>query len=320
MGKAKHFDTFKSFAEMLKVLPNEAACRDYLELILWEGEPVCPHCASKNKEHYKLKTKGQFKGLYKCKDCRERFTVTVGTIFEGSHIDLRKWFIAVYIFSSHKKGVSSHQLARDLGVTQKSAWFMLSRIRYAFQQKCLKTKLDGVIQADESFVGGKNKNRHADKKVQNAQVRSVKDKTPVLEVVKAGGDLHLTVVKDTKATILKPLIENMVSQGSIVVTDEWTGYQGLSDHCAHVVLNHKDEEYVRSAFHTNSIENFWSLLKRGIYGIYHQVSPKHLNRDCDEFAYRYNSRKAGSTERFDVSLKKIGGRLTYKELIAKQNG
>lgn len=319
MTQLTHFSTFKSFSEMLKVLPDENACRNYLELILWEGVPVCPHCGCKNDEHYKLKTKGIFKGLYKCKDCRERFTVTVGTIFEGSHIDLRKWFIAVYIFSSHKKGISSHQLARDLGITQKSAWFMLGRIRYAFQVKSLATKMFGVISADESFFGGKNKNRHADKKVPESQGRSVKDKTPVLGMMQTGGKVHLSVVPDTKATTLKPVIEKMVAEGSIIVTDEWRGYSGLSKQYSHVVINHKDNEYVRGAFHTNNIEGFWSLLKRGIYGIYHQVSPKHLHRYCDEFAYRFNSRKATSTDRFDVSLKNVQGRLTYKDLTSKGN-
>lgn len=319
MSQLNHFSTFKSFSEMLKVLPNETSCRNYLELLLWNGQPVCPHCGSKNESHYRLNTKGEFKGLYKCKDCREMFTVTVGTIFEGSHIDLRKWFIAVYIFSSHKKGISSHQLARDLGITQKTAWFMLGRIRYAFQVKSLKTKMDGVIQADESFVGGKNKNRHADKKVKESQGRSVKDKTPVLGMIQPGGQVRLEVVPDTKASTLKPVIQKMVADGSIVVTDEWHGYKGLSTQYSHVVINHKENEYVRGAFHTNSIENFWSLLKRGIYGIYHQVSPKHLYRYCDEFAYRFNSRKSSSTERFDVSLKNVQGRLTYNELIGKAN-
>jgi transposase-like protein len=318
MSQLHTMTTFKSFSDMLKVLPDETACRKYLELILWNNEPVCPHCGSKNENHYQLKTKGFFRGLYKCKDCRERFTVTVGTIFEGSHIDLRKWFIAVYIFSSHKKGISSHQLARNLGITQKSAWFMLSRIRYAFQVKSLKT-MDGVIAADETFVGGKNKNRHANKKVKESQGRSVKDKTPILGLMKTGGNVHLSVVPDTRATTLKPIIEKMVAEGSIMVTDEWLGYSGLSKNYAHVVINHQDNEYVRGAFHTNNIENFWSLLKRGIYGIYHQVSPKHLHRYCDEFSYRFNSRKITSEQRFDISLKNIQGRLTYNKLISKKD-
>lgn len=281
------FTAFTSFAKMLEVLPDDNSCREYLELIRWNGEPRCPQCGYT--DSYRLKTKGVFKGLYKCSNCRERFTVTVGTMFEGSHISLRKWFIAIYIFSSHKKGISSHQLAKDLGITQKSAWFMLGRIRLAFEVKEVK-QMDGVISADETFVGGKNKNRHADKKVLESQGRSVKDKTPVLGMLKAGGDVHTTVVPDTKATTLKPIIKNMVADGSIIVTDEWLGYSGLSKDFPHVVINHNEDEYVRGAFHTNGIENFWSVLKRGIYGIYHQVSPKHLHRYCNEFSYRYNAR------------------------------
>src|SRR5271157_3644217 len=135
MKKSENTREFKTFVEMLELLPDDKSCREYLEKMRWNGEPICPHCGSQNKEHYKLMIKGEFNGLYKCKDCRERFTVTVGTMFEGSHISLRKWFIAIYIFNSHKKGISSIQLHKDLGVTQKSAWFMLHRIRENFSDK-----------------------------------------------------------------------------------------------------------------------------------------------------------------------------------------
>src|SRR6185437_11599372 len=141
---------FNSFSQMLEALPEEESCRTFLESIRWNGVPSCPHCGTVDASHYRLKVKGEFKGMYKCKACKERFTITVGTMFEGSHIPLRKWFIAMYIFSSHKKGISSHQLARDLGITQKSAWFMVSRMRHAFGME-QETKLDGVIQADETF-------------------------------------------------------------------------------------------------------------------------------------------------------------------------
>lgn len=306
---------FTSFTEMLQALPDDESCRNYLEMKRWGGVPVCPHCGMVDATHYKLKTKGEFKGLYKCKGCKQRFTVTVGTMFEGSHIGLRKWFIAIYIFSLHKKGISSHQLASDLGITQKSAWFMLNRIRFAFSVKAA-TKFEGVVQADESFIGGKNKNRHADKKVPESQGRSLKDKTPVLGIVQAGGQVRTTVVPNTKASTLKPIIKEMVAKGSVVITDEWHGYNGVAKDFNHVVVNHKDNEFVRGAFHTNNIENFWSHLKRGIYGIYHQVSAKHLHRYCDEFAYRYNTRKIGTNQKFNYSLEN-SARLTYKTLIQK---
>jgi transposase-like protein len=307
---------FKTFAQMMEMLPDEAGCRNYLEKILWNNIPVCPHCGEENKDHYKLKTKGEFKGLYKCKGCRERFTVTVGSIFEGSHAPLRKWFIAMFIFASHKKGISSHQLAKDIGVTQKTAWFMLHRIRFAFNNKP-KVKFTGVTQMDETFIGGKSKNKHVDKRTAESQGRSVKDKTPIFGMVNNGGDVHLTVIPDTKAKTIKPIINEMVAKGSIVITDEWGAYNGLNKDYSHSVINHKNNEYVRGGFHTNNIENFWSLLKRGIYGIYHQTSPQHLHRYCNEFSHRYNTRKMKDSDRFDMALKNVDGRLTYKQLTAK---
>lgn len=307
---------FKTFSQMLETLPDDQACREYLEGIRWNREPTCPHCSDKG--HYRLNTKGIFRGQYKCKNCKERYTVTVGTMFEGSHIGLRKWFIAVYIFSSHKKGISSHQLAADLGITQKSAWFMLSRIRLVFKPAKQSKKIEGHVSVDESFIGGKNKNRHADKKVENNQGRSVKDKTPVFGMIENGEIIHTVVIPDTKGETLKPIIKEMVEKGAIVVSDEWLGYSGLDGHFNHVVLNHKAKEFVRDGFSTNNVENFWSMLKRGIYGIYHHASAKHLHRYTDEFAFRYNTRKVGHSDRFDMSLVKTeGNRLTYKQLIAK---
>ena len=299
---------------MLKALPDDESCRKYLELMRWNGNPRCPHCGTDKK--YELKTNGVFKGLYKCSNCRERYTVTINTMFEGSHISLRKWFIAIYIFSSHKKGISSHQLGRDLGITQKSAWFMLGRIRHAFEVKSF-VRFTGVVQADETFIGGKNKNRHADKKIPESQGRSIKDKTPVLGLIHGGSEVATRVIPNTQAATLKPVIQELVREGSIIVTDEWPSYNTVRDSYDHVVINHNGGEYVRGAFHTNNIENFWSHLKRGIYGIYHHASRKHLHRYCDEFAYRYNSRKITDNHRFNISLKRTEeSRLTYKKLIA----
>lgn len=298
---------------MLEVLSDENKCREYLEYIRWEGKPVCPHCGCKNKEHYKLKQQNEFKGLYKCKDCRKRFTVKVGTMFHGSHISLRKWFIAIYIFSSHKKGISSLQLHRDLGITQKSAWFMLQRIRNTFNTAPTE-KYFGITQADETYIGGKNKNRHSYKRVKESQGRSTKDKTPVFGLL-SSGKVNAQVVPDTKARTLKPIIKEMVQTGSILVTDEWKAYSGLSKDYTHEVLKHTQGQYKTKEFHTNSVEGFWSLLKRGIFGIYHSTSSKHLNKYCNEFAYRYNTREFIDGERFDLSLINSEKRITYKELI-----
>jgi len=317
MKKSVQPTAFKSFTEMLSVLNTETECRLFLEQLRWNGEPVCPHCGSKNKAHYELKTKGEFKGLRKCKDCRERFTVTVGTMFEGSHLPLRKWFIATYIFASHKKGISSHQLARDLGITQKTAWFVLGRLRNSFKVKT-KVKFGSTpTQADESYFGGKNKNRHASKKVKESQGRSTKDKTPVFGLLNSGL-VNISVVPDTKSKTLKPIIASMVEKGAIMVTDEWTAYNGLNKDYQHEVLKHNEGQFINdNNFHTNGIEGFWSLMKRGIFGIYHSASAKHLNKYCDEFAYRYNTRKTTDGNRFSLSLLNAEDRLTYKELIQK---
>ena len=310
--------SFSSFSQMLEVLNTEIKCREFLENLRWGKEPICPHCGVVSKSHYKISPKGYFNGLRKCTECRKRFTVTVGTMFEGSHIPLKKWFIAIYIFSSHKKGISSLQLHRDLGVTQKTAWFMLGRLRNTFKTKT-KIKFSDPTQADETFVGGKNKNRHAHKKVKDSQGRSFKDKTPVFGLL-SNGQVNTQVVPDTKATTLKPIIAEMVEKGSIIVTDEWGAYNGLSSDYQHEVLKHNDGEFVNGKnFHTNSVEGFWSLLKRGIFGIYHSASPKHLNTYCDEFSYRYNSRNISDGTRFALSLSNAEERLTYKQLISKKN-
>jgi len=277
MDKVNKTPAFKSIIDMLSVLSDDTACREYLEGIIWGGVPTCPYCNCK--ESYKLTTKKVFRGMYKCKDCKQRYTVTINTMFEGSHIPLRKWFVAIYIFSLHKKGISSHQLASDLGITQKSAWFMLGRIRHAFKPAEITDKMGGSFQADETFVGGKNKNRHADKKVKESQGRSVKDKTPVFGLMQDGGKVHTTVIPNTKAKTIKPIIEKMVESGAIIVTDEWNAYKGLAKEYAHVVLNHKENEFVRDGFHNNSIEGFWSQMKRGIYGIYQSRLPNSSRSD-----------------------------------------
>lgn len=303
---------FSTFSEMLSTLSSDEKCRQYLEQIRWNNNPVCPHCATE--KHYKLKVKGEFKGMYKCANCLKRYTVTVGTIFEASHIGLRKWFITIHIFSTNKKGISSHQLSEDLGITQKSAWYMLSRIRHLYNQDSFNEESE-ISYVDETFVGGKNKNRHADKKVKNSQGRSYKDKTPVFGIIK-NGQVFTKVVSDTKASTLKPLIHNLVDRGTILVSDEWKGYNGLSNDYNHKVVNHNRKEYVNDGYSTNNVENFWSHFKRGINGIYHQVSRKHLQRYADEFSFRHNNRQLVSTDRFNLSLLKSDvGRLTYKKLI-----
>lgn len=298
---------FKSLPELLNHFKDNETCIKYLEFQRWNGKTVCPHC--KHEKVYKT-NRG-----YKCALCLKKFSVTVGTVFQDSKIKLNMWFAAIYLATAHKKGISSLQLHRDLGVTQKTAWFMLHRIREMLK-RVNPEMLTGQTEVDETFVGGKNKNRHADKKVKESQGRSVKDKTPVFGLLN-NGQVSTEVVANTKAETLKPIIASMVEKGSIVISDEWSAYNGLSKDYQHEVLKHREGQYVNNNFHTNSVEGFWSLLKRGIFGIYHSVSPKHLNKYCDEFSYRYNTRGIKDDARFTSSLKHTNGKLTYKMLIAK---
>jgi transposase-like protein len=298
---------FKSLPKLLEYFKDNATCIEFLEQQRWSKTPVCPFCGGK--QIYRT-NRG-----FKCKECTKKFTVTVGTIFENSKIKLTTWFAAVYLCTAHKKGVSSLQLSRDLGITQKTAWFMEHRIREMLRAK-KSLLLKGTVQADETFVGGKNKNRHADKKVEGSQGRSVKDKTPVFGMTN-DGKVNLAVVPNTQAETLKPIIKNLVEKGSIVVTDEWGGYSGLGKNYDHKVIKHNEGEYKKDGYHTNNIEGFWSLLKRGIFGIYHYASPQHLHRYCDEFSYRFNTRDIDDSDRFIASLTRVNGRLTYKQLIRK---
>lgn len=306
---------FTNLAQLTEYFADKQTCIDYLTKLRWDGNVTCTFCG--HDKVYELKGANK---RFKCAKCRQQFSAIKGTIFENSPIPLQKWFIAVYILTAHKKGISSIQLGVDLGVTQKTAWFMAHRIRFALKVKSFDIQMDGVVQADETFMGGKNKNRHADKKVPHSQGRSVKDKTPVFGMADNNGEVRTQVVPNTRTKTLKPIIAEMVKKGSIVVTDEWVAYRHLAKNYKHVVVNHKEEKYVCDGFSTNRIEGFWSILKRGVYGIYHQVSPKHLHRYCDEFSFRYNSREVNAMERFEASIQDVHQcRLTYQELIKKQN-
>ncbi len=300
---------FSSIFDLLKAFPTEQSCIDHLERLMWNGNVVSPFDATS--KVYKCAG-----NKYKCKTTGKYFNVRTGTIFDNTKIPLQKWFLALYVFSSHKKGISSHQLARDISVTQKSAWFLLHRLRYAFDHPNFKAMLGIEVEIDESFVGGKNKNRHANKKVENSQGRSHKDKTPVLGMIQRDGNLITVVVPDTKQDTIEPIIHTHVEKGANVYTDEWHAYNNLGENYNHSRVNHGAKEYVNHMACTNSIENFWSHLKRGIDGIYHWVSKDHLQSYVDEFTLRFNTRKYNTQGRFDLILAGVAGKkLTYETLI-----
>jgi len=309
LNEIMHCNNLLDIAETFR---DKNVCLDYLAKKRWNGSVYCVFCGCNNV----CKLNGKIK-RYKCRDCNKQFSAIKGTIFENSPIHLQKWFMAVFLITNHKKGISSVQLANDIGVTQKTAWFMAQRIRFALKVKSFEKKIDGVIQCDETFVGGKNKNRHTDKKVPNSQGRSFKDKTPVLGMLHVSGELRLVVMPNVTADSIQTAIKDTVAKQSIIVSDEWHGYKGIDKDYCHIVMDHKRKEFVRGAFHTNSIEGFWSIFKRGYIGIYHFMSRKHLQRYCDEFSYRYNNRETSSGYRFDNVFTSVNCRLTYKELINK---
>lgn len=259
---------FTNLMSLLSYFKDEQVCRDYLEKMRWQQDIVCPYKECGNTKCFKY-TNGK---VYKCSGCKRQFSVRVGTIFEDSKIPLQKWFAAIYLITSHKKGISSLQLHRDLGITQKTAWFLLHRVRTTLGLNIGAEKFTKTCEADETFIGGKNKNRHAQKKVENSHGRSFKDKTPVIGIIERGGELRAKQIPDTKGFNLKSFICKNVVFGSEINTDEWWGYNGLESAFKHNVVKHNEGQYVNGNTHTNTLEGFWSLLKRGVIGIYHSMS------------------------------------------------
>lgn len=299
---------FKSLPELLDYFKDEAACRAYYENIRWpDSKVICPHCG--HDKVYRT-TRG-----FKCASskCYKKFTVTVGTIFESSHINLRLWYAAIWLCTSHKKGFNSVQLGRELGIPQKTAWFLNHRVREMLKSNNV-TLLSNTVEADETFIGGKDKNRHFNKRRGD---KATQGKTVVFGLVERGGKvIAQRMLKPSKEEI-QPIIERHVQKGSIVNTDTWYAYNGLAKDYTHETINHSLKVYVVGDVHTNTIEGFWSCLKRGLYGIYQYTSEKHINRYLDEFCARYNTRHLREGERFNLFLNNCNDRrLTYKNLVA----
>lgn len=295
----------------MEYFTSEDKCVEYFQAQRWAGDVVCPHC-----DHEKVYRFSDGK-RFKCAGCKRLFNVKTGTIFEDSKLPLRKWFVAIHLVTCHKKGISSHQLARDIKVTQRTAWFMLQRIRHQLGvANDPDEQIDGVIEVDETFVGGKNKNRHRDKKVEKCQGRSFKDKTPILGIMQRGGIVKTIVVPNTNGDILKPLIEQIVAYGSRLISDEWQGYRGLNAFYQHEYINHGIGQYADGDIHTNTIEGFWPWIKRSIMGVYHYVSRKHLQLYANEATFRYNTRNLPEGSRLQFVLTEARGSIKYKQLIA----
>lgn len=303
-------EDFSGLVELMKYFSNEQKCAKYFAQKQWGGKPECPHC--KHDKVYAFKDNKR----YKCAKCRQLFNVKTGTIFEDSKISLRKWFVAIYLVTSHKKGISSYQLSKDIKVTQKTAWFMLHRIRFALQYGFDKPLGDvsGIVEIDETFVGGKYRNRHADKKVEKSTGRSFKDKVPVLGMLERGGKVRAIVVSQTKTKVLQPIVEKHIYPDIDVMTDEWWKHSTLNTNFNHMYINHSTRQYAIGDIHTNGIEAFWSHFKRSIIGIYHRTSRKHLQYYVNEAVFRHNTRNMSECQRTNEVLLNLNVRLTYKNL------
>jgi transposase-like protein len=292
------------------IYSDESKAREHFERVQWPDGPICPHCGTVN-EATKLEGKSTRPGVYKCRPCRKPFSVTVGTVFESSRIPLNKWLYAMHALASGKKGAAAHQLHRQLGISYPSAWFMCHRIREAMRPAKYPGPLGGLeetVEVDETYVGGKTTNRKS---------RNVKPKRAVVALVHRGGDVRSFPVKKVNSRHMNALLDKQVSKKSYLMTDDSNIYPKIGKKFRdHETVNHSIEEYVRGDAHVNNCENYFSILKRGIIGIYHHVSQEHLPMYLAEFDFRYNARSrlgVNDTERAEKILRGARGkRLTYR--------
>jgi transposase-like protein len=315
----------KTLTEAVRYYADEQACIDTVASLRWpNGKPVCPKRGVREGErkHYWLGTQKR----WKCYACRKQFSVKVNSLFEDSPLGLDKWLIALWMLCNCKNGVSSHEIARELGIAQKSAWHLLHRLRSALQSPDGgKLGIDGkVVEVDETFIGGKARNMHSEKR-RAAMARKNKSKTIVLGILERGGEVRTQVVTDRERPTLQGHVRTHIEAGSEIMTDELHSYWGLESDYAHKVINHAFE-YAKGHIHTNGMENFWSLVKRELNGTYISVEPFHLFRYLDEQTFRYLHRATKdkpytNADRFAIALTQIAGkRLTWKDLTGKEEG
>ncbi len=294
---------FASLYELFEAIPDEQAAINYFKAIRWAHGEFCAYCG--HDKVYELKG-GK---AWKCAQCRQRFSMRIGTIFEDSKIPIRKWMAAIWFITSHRKGIASAALARDIDVTQKTAWFMLHRLRHAARTRTFNRKLRGTVEVDEGYFGGKEGNKHKAK-------RGKTKKALAVGLLERGGELRVLPIKSTMQMYTAVL--DHVSKDARLMTDEARVLASLDEDYNRIAVNHSKGQYGDGRDgHTNSMEGLWALIKRQIYGIHHFVSPKHLHRYFDEAVWRYNRRTLKDRYRVTEFLGRVDGRLTYKTLIAK---
>jgi transposase-like protein len=294
---------------------NPVTCIQEVAAVKWpKGEPVCPRCSSKKATFLKTRL------MWKCRECKKQYSVKVGTIFEDSAVGLDKWLCAMWLVANCKNGVSSYEVGKALEVTQKTAWFMLHRIRYAMHHGTI-NKMSGTVEADETFIGGAARFMHRHKREEKVHGRGPGGKEIVFGLLeRKTGRVHVEHVETRRKHELTQVVRERVRKGSEVITDELLSYDGLDSNYAHKVVNHA-EQYVDGHVHTNRMENFWSLLKRSIKGTYVSVEPFHLFRYLDEQSFRYNERHNTDAERFQKVLGSVAGkRLTWNVLTSQEEG
>ena len=304
----------QTLQQAIRYFLDDLTCIEFVASRRWiDGQAICPKCEGTNNKFMESRKVWQCKN----KECKKQFSVKVGTIFEDSPIGLDKWLTAMWLIVNAKNGISSYEIHRAIGVTQKTAWFMLHRIRLAMQTGSI-VKLSGDVECDETFIGGLAKNMHKHKREAKIKGRGASGKTAVFGVLERKGRVLAKVIEKTDRKTLHSEVKEKVETGANLFTDEWLAYRGLDESYIHEVINH-GIEYVKGNVHTNGIENFWSCLKRTLKGTYVSVEPFHLSRYFDEQVFRFNERKLNDKERFLGVLQAVSGkRLTYDELRGYQ--
>ncbi len=304
---------FSSLQDLFKAFPDDATALKHFESVHWKHGAFCPYCRGKRVMHFK---DGK---THKCSDCRKRFSVKTATVFEDTKLGMHIWFAAMWLLLNRPKGIASTQLATDLNITQKSAWFVLHRLRYASKTRSFSRPLAGSVEADETYVGGRAKNMSKARRERSGVGVGGQGKTIVMGMIErpadGAGEVRAKIIPDNTTRTIQAEVRANVAPGATLMTDQASAYIGMGEY-RHEVVNHGKQQFARGPFHTNSIEGFWSLAKRQYHGTHHWISPKHLDAYLDEMSYRWNRRDTHKTVRVDGLLERVSGRLTYNQLIA----